>query len=126
MQRILFLFIFAAAVSSLPAQQYIISTVAGRAIVPTPIAAVNANLPPPAGMAFDAPRGNLYFSAGHAVYSIDGGGTLKRVAGTGLPGFTGDGGQAVAATLNSPTGLAADAAGNLYIADTANYCVRKV
>ena len=48
------------------------------------------------------------------------------LAGTGTPGYSGDGGLAAAATLNQPRGLAVDASGNVYIADTGNNRVRRV
>ena len=53
-------------------------------------------------------------------------GVITTVAGTGSPGYTGDNGAATSATLNSPWGLAMDAAGNLYIADAGNSAIRKV
>jgi hypothetical protein len=53
-------------------------------------------------------------------------GTITTVAGDGTPGFSGDGGPATNASLNLPTGVAVDAAGNLYIADPGNSRVRKV
>ena len=53
-------------------------------------------------------------------------GTITTVAGTGVEGYSGDGGPATAARLNSPAGLALDTAGNLYIADIRNYQVRRV
>jgi sugar lactone lactonase YvrE len=53
-------------------------------------------------------------------------GTIVTVAGTGSPGYSGDNGPATQALLNGPWGLALDAAGNLYIADVYNSCVRKV
>jgi sugar lactone lactonase YvrE len=53
-------------------------------------------------------------------------GTIVTVAGTGAAGFSGDNGPATQAQLNWPAGLALDAAGNLYIADTLNQRVRKV
>ncbi len=53
-------------------------------------------------------------------------GQATVVAGSGTEGYAGDGGPAVAAKLNAPTALAMDAAGNLYIADTVNNCIRKV
>jgi hypothetical protein len=56
----------------------------------------------------------------------DAGGDYHTVAGTGTYGYSGDGGPATAAQLASPTGVAVDAAGNLYIADTNNHRIRKV
>jgi trimeric autotransporter adhesin len=53
-------------------------------------------------------------------------GIISLVAGTGAPGSTGDGGLAINATLNSPAGVAVDASGNVYIADTGNNKIRKV
>jgi len=52
--------------------------------------------------------------------------SITTVAGTGVPGFGGDGGPAVAADLFAPTGISEDAAGTLYIGDTRNNRVRKV
>jgi len=51
---------------------------------------------------------------------------ITTVAGNGTQGFSGDGGPAASAQLWGPHGLAADSAGNLYIADTLNGCIRKV
>lgn len=51
---------------------------------------------------------------------------ISTYAGTGLIGYTGDGGPATNATLDSSTSLATDIYGNLYINDQRNYCVRKV
>ena len=53
-------------------------------------------------------------------------GVITTVAGTGLPGYSGDNGAATSATLNTPWGLAVDTAGNLYIADFGNSVIRKV
>jgi sugar lactone lactonase YvrE len=53
-------------------------------------------------------------------------GVLLTVAGTGAPGFAGDGGLATAAELDLPSGITLDGAGNLYIADTNNNLIRKV
>ena len=54
-------------------------------------------------------------------------GALKTVAGNGTAGFSGDGGPAISAMVSSPIGgLAADSAGNVYIADIGNDRVRKV
>ena len=54
------------------------------------------------------------------------GGTINTIAGSGTQGYGGDGGAATSAKLYSPVGLALDASGNLYIADTNNSAVRKV
>jgi sugar lactone lactonase YvrE len=53
-------------------------------------------------------------------------GTIRSAAGTGEPGYSGDGGPATKARLNQPFHASMDRRGNLYIADTANHCVRKV
>ena len=53
-------------------------------------------------------------------------GFIDTVAGDGMAGFAGDGGDATAARLSGPQGVAVDAAGHLYIADTVNHCIRRV
>jgi sugar lactone lactonase YvrE len=74
------------------------------------------------------PDGNLYFSElnAHRVRKLATDGSLTIVAGTGIPGFLGDGGPATSARLAGPAGLALDASGNLYIADHANHRIRRV
>ena len=62
-----------------------------------------------------------------AVMAQSGGGYLiTTVAGNGIQGFGGDGGLATATQLNGPYGVAVDAAGNLFVADGANFRIRKV
>ncbi len=76
----------------------------------------------PGGMAFDA-AGKLYIPDAdhHTVSRFDpSSGTFTVVAGTGLPGFCGDGGPPAAACLNRPADVAFDKTGNLYIADSSN------
>jgi sugar lactone lactonase YvrE len=60
------------------------------------------------------------------VSEITSKGTVVTVAGNGQNGSSGNGGAATAASLNSPTGIALDAAGDLYIADTGNHVIRLV
>src|SRR5215510_8375233 len=106
------------------AQQYTISTVAGGAPPATPAPAASTSIGVPHRVM--ASGNTIYFSAGNSVFRMDAGGTMTLVAGNSRAGFSGDGGPAVNAQLNSPQGMALDAAGNLYIADSSNNRVRKV
>ena len=74
------------------------------------------------------PRGIVYFleKDRNRVRQIDANGTVRTVAGNGEEGFTPDGGAAVQAKLAGASGIALDAAGRLYIADTNNHRVRRV
>jgi trimeric autotransporter adhesin len=77
---------------------------------------------------FDA-GGALYFAASgnNRVLKLDAKGeTIAAFAGNGHTGFDGDGGPALAAVLNQPAGLAVDAAGNVFVADSGNNVVRRV
>jgi sugar lactone lactonase YvrE len=80
-----------------------------------------------AGTAVDA-EGNLYIAQYkyHVVRKIDADGIITTIAGTGEPGFSGDGGPAVKAQLNGPTTVALDGEGNLYISDLENHRIRRV
>lgn len=81
----------------------------------------------PQGLAVDS-NGTVYFSdSGNSlVRKVDTQGNLTTIAGIGTPGFSGDGGSALSANLNYPTGIAVDSAGNVYIADYNNQRIRKV
>jgi len=73
--------------------------------------------------------GNLYISdaASNVVRRVDSStGVITTAAGSGVAGYSGDGGLATGARLKSPAGVAVDAAGNLYISDNGNYVVREV
>ncbi|MBI6546423.1 MAG: SMP-30/gluconolactonase/LRE family protein, partial [Cyanobacteria bacterium NC_groundwater_1444_Ag_S-0.65um_54_12] len=72
--------------------------------------------------------GNLYFSDtfNNRVRKVSPSGIISTVAGNGTAGYTGDNGPATSASLNTPTGLAVDSAGNLYIADSLNNVIRRV
>ncbi len=89
--------------------------------------ATEAQLNAPSGAALDA-EGNLYIAdtSNHRIRRTDAAGNMTTVAGSGAQGYSGDGGPAVAAQLNAPSGVAVDAAGNLYIADTGNHRIRVV
>lgn len=90
--------------------------------------AMAADLNQPQGLAADSAR-NLYIAdtGNSVVRRIDSiTGKIATVAGNGTPGYAGDGGSATAAQLNGPVGVALDANGDLYIADTGNSRVRVV
>ncbi len=108
------------------AQQYTITTVAGGAPPATPWPAPHISIGQPRRITLDT-AGNLYFSSSNnCVFEMNSAGTLTLVAGNSRAGFSGDGGPATSAQLNAPQGLAFDAAGNLYIADSANNRIRVV
>jgi sugar lactone lactonase YvrE len=80
--------------------------------------ATAASLDPPTGIGVD-PLGNVYIASFFRVRRVDHtNGAISTFAGTGVPGFSGDGGQATAATLNGVSGLAVDASGDVYISDS--------
>ena len=95
----------------------IISTVAG----------VDTQLLFPCSVAVDA-SGNIYIAdmSTRIQMVVKRTGLTITVAGTGAPGYSGDGGQAVSAQLGVRSNIAVDASGNLYIADTANGRIRMV
>jgi sugar lactone lactonase YvrE len=109
----------------------IITTVAGNGSNLPPNGegglAINANVPDPRFIAAD-PFGNIYYSetSYDIVRKIDANGTISTVAGNGQIGSSGDGGLAVGASLSNPSGLAVDATGLLYIADSGNNRIRTV
>ena len=104
-----------------------ISTVAGGGLGGDGGAAVAAQLHDPTDVALDA-AGNLYIADrdNHRIRKVDTAGVISTVAGDGTEGYSGDGGPATAAQLDSPSGVALDGAGNLYIADSGNDRIRKV
>ena len=90
--------------------------------------AAQAILNGPFDVGFD-PAGNLYFSDtfNHRIRRVDARtGTITTIAGCGEAGYSGDGGPAAQARLNEPYGIAVDNAGNVYVADRHNHCVRRV
>ncbi len=107
----------------------VITTVAGNGTAgfggDTGLAA-SAQLNAPQGVAADS-AGNLYIAdtANNRVRKVSSG-VITTVAGNGVAGFSGDSGLATGASLNRPSGIALDSAGNIYIADTGNSRIRKV
>jgi NHL repeat. len=91
------------------------------------VQATAASLAAPAQVAYDT-AGNLYIADlnDNVIRKVDLAGIVTTVAGTGEQGFSGDGGPATSAQLDSPAGVAVDASGNLYIADTHNHRIREV
>ena len=102
-----------------------ITTIAGGATCDN--ASALAVSVPPAATAVDS-AGNVFVlvSQSHMVCKVATNGAISRVAGNGTEGFSGDGGAATTAQLRYPSGIAVDAGGNLYIADTFNSRIRKV
>ena len=107
-----------------------LTTVAG-----TGAAGYNGDGGPAALARLNSPRdvavsrdGTLYIvdRENRRIRRVDADGSITTIAGTGSSGFNGDRGEATQATLRAPYGIAVDAQGNLYIADTFNHRVRKV
>ncbi len=115
----------------------IISTVAGTGTAGynnDNITAITSEVNQPSTIAFDGP-GNLYIAdyANQRVREVAAvagvitpASVITTIAGTGTAGYTGDGSAATSAELHNPYGVAADAAGNVYITDVNNIRIRKV
>jgi hypothetical protein len=89
--------------------------------------AVDATLNTPSAVAVDS-KGDVFIAdtENNMVREVTPNGIIKTVAGTGQPGYSGDGGPAVDARLDDPSGLAVNAQGDLFIADTVNNVIREV
>jgi len=90
--------------------------------------ATNAELRFPEGVTVD-PAGNLFIAdwGNHRIRRVEAStGIITTVAGTVRKGYSGDGGPAIRAELRFPFGVAVDNAGNIFIADSANYVIRRV
>jgi len=89
--------------------------------------ATAAGLPSPTSIALDA-SGDIFVAVplNSRIREVSAGGTITTVAGEGVAGFFGDGGAPTNALLNHPAGVAVDASGDIFIADTGNNRVREV
>ena len=108
----------------------IIRTIAGngtRGFIGDGAAATVASIESVYGITTDA-AGNIYFSdsLNHTIRKIATNGTITRIAGTGVAAFSGDGGDAINASLFFPTGIVVDASGNVLFSDSQNHRIRKI
>jgi len=87
--------------------------------------ATDAELDDPASIALDS-NGYLYIADtnNNRIRKVYPDGTIATIAGTGLPGFSGNGGPAASAALSFPHGIAVDKSGNVYISDSDNQEIR--
>jgi sugar lactone lactonase YvrE len=81
----------------------------------------------PHDITFD-PDGNLLVadSLNHRIRRIDSRGIISTIAGTGVSGYSGDGGPASQAQFNGPQAINVDPKGNLLVADTYNHVARRI
>lgn len=89
--------------------------------------ATNARLDANWGMTIDN-AGNIYIcdQSNHRIRKVNASGIITTIAGTGTPGYSGDGGPATSANINSPMGIAVDLDGNIFFSDSYNFCVRRI
>jgi hypothetical protein len=89
--------------------------------------AADARIRAPRTMA-PTPGGGFVFvdTGNHRIRRVGSDGTITTIAGTGTAGYSGDGGPATLARLDTPHGITVDAAGNVYVADSPNHRVRRI
>ena len=105
--------------------EFVAETVAGLNIDNGPAAPARLNFP--SGIALDL-QGNIYFSdtENNRIRRVDADGNVSTLAGTGRRGYSGDGGNAIAASLDGPIGVAVDQSGNVFFADSNNHVIREI
>jgi streptogramin lyase len=117
-----------AAAAALPRTVHTVAGTGDKGVAGDGGPATKAKLADPSGVVIGADK-DIYFcdTANHAVRRIDTDGTITTVAGTGgKSGYSGDGGPATKATLNEPYEVRFDKAGNLFVVERNNHCVRRV
>lgn len=89
--------------------------------------ATTARMNAPTGVAVDAAK-NIYIAdqGNNCIRRVSATGIITTIAGTGTPGYSGDGGPATAAMLSTPVALAVDGGGNVFVADQTNNRIRKI
>jgi uncharacterized protein (TIGR03437 family) len=110
--------------------QGIVTTIAGNdrfRFFPDGTIASNAFFYQPSGVSLDS-GGNIYIAdtSNNRIRLISNSGAASTIAGNGSENYTGDGGPAIEASLASPVSVLPDNAGNLYVADSLNNCIRKI
>ncbi len=88
--------------------------------------ATTAKLNSPSGVYVNGSAVYVADSGNNRIRQFTVGGPISTIAGNGTATFSGDGGTATAASLNAPSGICVDSAGNVYIADTTNNRIRKI
>jgi len=91
------------------------------------VVAVSSSVNHPAELVIDV-SGNIYYSelSSNRIRKVTPAGIITTIAGTGVAGYSGDGGPATAAKLNMPFGIDLDNAGNVYFSDCLNHRIRKI
>ena len=106
-----------------------VATVAGNGDTGVPVDGADARTQPlvdPRAVAVDS-AGQIYICerGGHALRVVDTAGRIRTVAGTGVAGFSGDGGPALKAALRGPKHISIDTDGSVLITDTENHVIRR-